>query len=85
MASRIAVNFGQRVCGFDLLRAGGKSYVIGINGWSFVKDNDEYYDQCSQILKEIFIRENQRQLGTQIPSGVTSPGTLDGAMRSSQG
>ena len=24
MASRIAVNFGQRVCGFDLLRAGAR-------------------------------------------------------------
>jgi hypothetical protein len=83
MASRIVVSFGQRVCGFDLLRAQGKSYVIDVNGWSFVKDNDEYYDQCSRILKEMFIREKQRQQGTPAPSAVTSPagaGTPDGTI-----
>ncbi|KAH8651943.1 hypothetical protein BGZ60DRAFT_520061 [Tricladium varicosporioides] len=80
MASRITVKFDQRVCGFDLLRAESKSYVIDVNGWGFVKDNDKYYDQCSKILKDMFIREKLRQLGAPIPSGATAPGMPDGTL-----
>lgn len=55
IASTVSKVFGQTVCGFDLLRANGKSYVIDVNGWSFVKGNSEYYDKCSSTIRDIFL------------------------------
>jgi hypothetical protein len=84
IAAKIANGFGQRICGFDLLRVGSESYVIDVNGWSFVKDNNDYYDKCAKILREMFIREKQRMQGViEEPDG--PPAQLAGPSRKPNG
>ncbi|XP_022658520.1 inositol hexakisphosphate and diphosphoinositol-pentakisphosphate kinase 2-like isoform X2 [Varroa destructor] len=62
IARKVCLAFKQTVCGFDLLRANGKSYVCDVNGFSFVKNSMKYYDDCSKILGNMILRELAPQL-----------------------
>ncbi|RKP34149.1 histidine phosphatase superfamily-domain-containing protein [Dimargaris cristalligena] len=60
-ARKVSMSFGQAVCGIDFLRVDGTSYVIDVNGWSFVKGCSEYYEVCSQYLHDIFLQAAERR------------------------
>ena len=55
MAFKIVTAFKQTVCGFDIMRARGKSYCCDVNGFSFVKNSRKYYDDASQVLTELML------------------------------
>ncbi|XP_066244855.1 inositol hexakisphosphate and diphosphoinositol-pentakisphosphate kinase isoform X3 [Euwallacea similis] len=57
ISRKVCLAFKQAVCGFDLLRANGKSFVCDVNGFSFVKNSNKYYDDSAKILGNMILRE----------------------------
>ena len=53
IARKIVLKFKQNICGFDILRCEGNSYVCDVNGFSFVKGNKKYYEDCSILIRKI--------------------------------
>ena len=57
IAKKIVQKFKLPVCGLDILRSDGKSYVCDVNGWAFAKGgelNEEvniYWDILAEMLK----------------------------------
>eukprot|EP00435_Cladocopium_sp_Y103_P058969 s913_g20.t3 len=57
IAAFIVKAFRQNVCGFDILRTANGSYVCDVNGWSFVKGNQKYYNDCASLIRQHLLVE----------------------------
>ncbi|PSR87646.1 Inositol hexakisphosphate and diphosphoinositol-pentakisphosphate kinase [Actinidia chinensis var. chinensis] len=67
MARDVCIAFRQGVCGFDLLRCEGRSYVCDVNGWSFVKNSYKYYDDAACVMRKMFLDAKAPHLSSTIP------------------
>ncbi|KAG0464972.1 hypothetical protein HPP92_019136 [Vanilla planifolia] len=67
MARDVCLAFRQAVCGFDLLRCEGRSYVCDVNGWSFVKNSYKYFDDAACILRKMLLDAKAPHLSSTIP------------------
>lgn len=47
---KIATLFKQTICGFDLLRDRGTSYICDVNGVSFVKKNAKFWNDAAHLI-----------------------------------
>eukprot|EP00485_Elphidium_margaritaceum_P001590 CAMPEP_0202689928 /NCGR_PEP_ID=MMETSP1385-20130828/5094_1 /ASSEMBLY_ACC=CAM_ASM_000861 /TAXON_ID=933848 /ORGANISM="Elphidium margaritaceum" /LENGTH=1059 /DNA_ID=CAMNT_0049345147 /DNA_START=134 /DNA_END=3313 /DNA_ORIENTATION=+ len=66
IAHDIASAFDQQVCGFDIVRSReGRPFVIDVNGWSFVKSDRKYFDDCAQRLRAMCLQFDMSTLSPQ--------------------
>ena len=52
IARKVVLAFGQTMCGFDILRSGGNSFVCDVNGWASVKDSHKFWDDAANLLRQ---------------------------------
>ena len=53
IARMVTLAFGQKVCGFDLLRSErARSFVCDVNGWSFVKNSHKVRRRAHRLMTD---------------------------------
>eukprot|EP00929_Paragymnodinium_shiwhaense_P112030 TRINITY_DN80281_c0_g1_i1.p1 TRINITY_DN80281_c0_g1~~TRINITY_DN80281_c0_g1_i1.p1 ORF type:complete len:1126 (+),score=268.93 TRINITY_DN80281_c0_g1_i1:143-3520(+) len=60
IARMVCLAFDQMVCGFDLLRTDQGSFVIDVNGWSFVKGSPKYFTDAAALLGHYMLHQTGR-------------------------